>query len=381
MRDSVSGVTFCQDYEDYNFRSHVHSKPTLDCESLIDKRLRRFMGVGVQWSYVAMKQAIEDAKLSLEEVSHEKTGVIVGSGGASTANLHDAHQIMGARKSTRKLKPWLVPRTMTSSAAANLSTAFRVKGVSYAISSACSTSAHCIGSAMELIQWGGQDIVFAGGVEEVHWTMSCMFDAMGALSSNYNDRPAVASRAFDVGRDGFIIAGGAGILVLEELERAKARGATIYAEITGYGANSDGADMVAPSGEGAVRCMKLAIEKSRGRRVDYINAHGTSTPVGDAKEVEAIKEVFGDKVPHISSTKSLTGHSLGAAGAQEAIYSLFMLKNGFVAASANIDNLMPEAQDLPIARKSFDFPEMDTVMSNSFGFGGTNATLMFSKLD
>jgi len=377
LRAGRSGITFSEEYRELGFRSQVHGSLGIDLDALIDRKLRRFMGPGAAYNYVAMQQAIADAGLTGDEVSNERSGLVVGSGGPSTRDQIEAADITRT-KGPRRVGPYMVPRCMSSTNSATLATPFKIRGVNYTISSACSTSAHCIGHGAELIQWGKQDIVFAGGGEDLHWTMTVLFDAMGALSSHYNETPERASRAYDVDRDGFVIAGGGGMLVLEELEHARARGATIYAEVTGYAANSDGFDMVQPSGEGAVRCMRTAI-KDLPYPVDYINAHGTSTPVGDIKELEAVREVFGDRIPWISATKSLTGHSLGAAGVHEAIYTLLMLQHDFVCASANIDTLDPAAQDIPIARQRRDNAGLNCVISNSFGFGGTNATLAFSR--
>ncbi len=377
LREGRSGIEFSQEYADLGFRSQVHGPVRLNTEELIDRKLRRFMGDAAAFNYLAMQQALEDAGLSGEQVSNPRSGLVVGSGGASNENVVLAADLLRS-KGVRKVGPFMVPRTMGSTTSACLGTAFKIKGVSYSISSACSTSAHCIGNGMELIQLGKQDIVFAGGGEELHWSQSVLFDAMGAMSSKYNDTPDKASRAFDANRDGFVIAGGGGLLVLEELEHAKARGAKIYAELVGYGATCDGHDMVQPSGEGAVRCMQQALATVDGK-VDYINAHGTSTPVGDTKELGALREVFGDDVPHINSTKSLTGHALGAAGVNEAIYSILMMENDFVAASANIETIDPAAADFPIARERIDNAGLNTVMSNSFGFGGTNACLIFQR--
>ena len=379
LQQGKSGIEFCPKYQELGFRSHIHGAVDLDLNSLIDRKLRRFMGDSAAYNYLAMKEAIEDAGLEEEQISNPRTGLIAGSGGTSTENVSLAVDLL-REKGARKVGPFMVPRTMGSTNSACLCTAYKIKGVNYSISSACSTSAHCIGNASELIQFGKQDMVFAGGGEELHWTLTLLFDAMGALSSKYNDTPETASRAYDETRDGFVIAGGGGMLVLEELEHARARGAKIYAELVGYGATSDGYDMVQPSGEGAVRCMQQAME-SVVAPIDYINAHGTSTPVGDVRELEAIKTVFDDNVPPISSTKSLTGHSLGAAGVQEAIYSLIMMKNDFICASANIQQLDPAANDLPIQRERKDNAGLRTVMSNSFGFGGTNATLIFQRLE
>ncbi len=379
LREGRSGVEFCQDYKDHGFRSHVHGSLKVDLDSLIDRRLRRFMGDGAAYNYLAMEQAIEDSGLSEDQVSNLRTGMVMGSGGTSTRNMLSSTDTL-REKSAKRVGPFMVPKVMSSTNSATLATPFKIKGSSYTISSACSTSAHCIGHGGELIQWGKQDIVFAGGGEELHWTLTLLFDAMPALSSGYNDTPERASRAFDVIRDVFVIAGGGGVLVLEELEHARARGAKIYAELAGYGASSDGFDMVQPSGEGAVRCMRLALDEIDGP-IDYINAHGTSTPVGDTSELRAIKEVFGDHVPPVSSTKSLTGHSQGATGAHEAIYSMLMMKHGFIAASANVDDLDPEAEGVPIVTERRDDVRLEQVMSNSFGFGGTNATLIFKRLD
>lgn len=383
LREGKSGITRAEDYAQRNFRCQVHGAPQIDWEEMVPRKPRRFMEAGVGWNYVAMDQAIRDSGLAPDEVVNERTGIIVGSGGPSTHALVRAADTT-REKDPKKVGPFEVPKGMCSGASAVLATAFQIKGVNYSISSACATSAHCIGNAAEMIQWGKQDVMFAGGCEELDWTLSVLFDAMGAMSSKYNDRPSVASRAYDKDRDGFVIAGGAGMLVLEELGRAKARGAKIYGEIVGYGATSDGFDMVAPSGEGAMRCMRMAMKDAQGRDVgpiDYINPHGTGTPVGDSREIEAIRKVFGDKIPPISSTKSLTGHSLGAAGVQEAIYSLLMLNNGFVAKSAHIETLDPEFAGVPIALERQDNANLNCVMSNSFGFGGTNATLVMRRLD
>ncbi len=377
LREGRSGIEFCQDYKDHGFRSHIHGSLKVDLDDAVDRKLRRFMGDGAAYNYLAMEQAIEDSGLAEDQVSNERTGMVMGSGGTSTRNLLWSTDTL-REKSAKRVGPFMVPRVMSSTNSATLATPFKIKGSSYSISSACSTSAHCIGHASELIQWGKQDIMFAGGGEELHWTLTLLFDAMPALSSGYNDTPERASRPFDANRDGFVIAGGGGVLVLEELERAKARGANIYAELVGYGATSDGFDMVQPSGEGAVRCMRMALGDSNGQ-IDYINAHGTSTPVGDSRELEAIGKVFGDNVPPISSTKSLTGHSQGATGVHEAIYSLLMMKHGFISASANIENLDPEAEGMSIVTERRDDVRLDLVMSNSFGFGGTNATLIFQR--
>ncbi|MGB5407754.1 MAG: beta-ketoacyl-ACP synthase I [Thiogranum sp.] len=379
LQQGKSGIEFSPKYEELGFRSHIHGAVNLDLNSLIDRKLRRFMGDSAAYNYIAMKEAIEDAGLDEEQISNPRTGLIAGSGGTSTENISLAVDLL-REKGARKVGPFMVPRTMGSTNSACLCTAYKIKGVNYSISSACSTSAHCIGNASELIQFGKQDMVFAGGGEELHWTLTLLFDAMGALSSKYNDTPETASRAYDETRDGFVIAGGGGMLVLEELEHARARDAKIYAELVGYGATSDGYDMVQPSGEGAVRCMQQAMA-SVDAPIDYINAHGTSTPVGDVRELEAIKAVFGDSVPPISSTKSLSGHSLGAAGVQEAIYSLIMMRNSFICASANIQQLDPAAEGLPIQRERKDNAGLRTVMSNSFGFGGTNASLIFQRFE
>lgn len=381
LKDGRSGISFAEEYKERGFRSHVHGMPTIDLDQHVDRRWRRFMGDGAAWNYVAMNQAIADAGLEESDVKNERTALVMGSGGPSTSN-----QVLAAdlarEKGPRKVGPFMVPRTMSSTNSATLATAFGIKGLSYSISSACSTSAHCIGNGAELIQLGKQDMVFAGGGEELHWTLSVLFDAMPALSAGYNDRPEAASRPFDQNRDGFVIAGGAGVVVLEELEHAKARGATIYAELAGYGATSDGYDMVAPSGEGAVRCMRMAMQ-DLDQPVDYINVHGTSTPVGDVKELEAIREVFKERnrIPSFSSTKSLTGHSLGATGVQEAIYCLLMMQGDFIAASANVDDPDPELDDMPIVLQRQDNAQLNCVISNSFGFGGTNATLAFKRCD
>lgn len=378
LREAKSGVSFSPEYAELGFRSQVHASPDIDWESMVDRRAARFLAQGTAFGHIAMEQAIADAGLEEAEVSHDRTGLIVGSGGPSTKAIIDAAHTAKER-GPKRVGPFAVPKAMSSGASATLATWFKIKGLNFSISSACATSTHCIGSAYEQILLGKQDVVFAGGTEELDWSLSVLFDAMGAMSSNFNDRPSTASRAYDAARDGFVIAGGAGIVVLEEYERAKARGAKIYGEIVGYAANSDGFDMVAPSGEGAVRCMRLAMEGLGGRKIDYLNPHGTSTPVGDVKEMGAVREVFGASVPLISSTKSLTGHSLGAAGAQEAIYSLLMLNNGFAAESAHIENLDPEFADLPILRERKDV-QLETVMSNSFGFGGTNGCLVMARV-
>ena len=375
--NGTSGIKFSEEYQDKGFRSHVYGPIDVDTTT-IDRKQRRFMGDGVAYNYLAMREAIEDAQLSEDQISNPKTGIVMGTGGGSFSNIEDTVDIFRER-GPRKVGPYMVARTMASTNSAVLATAFKVKGVNYSISSACATSAHCIGHGAELIQFGKQDIVFAGGAEELDWTFTVMFDAMGALSSKYNETPDKASRAYDADRDGFVISGGGGVVVLEELEHAKNRGATIYAELTGYAATSDGHDMVAPSGEGAVRCMQLAME-TVDQPIDYINTHGTSTPAGDVTELNAIHEVFGQQTPAISSTKSLTGHALGAAGVNEAIYSIIMMNNDFITASANIENLDPHAGQANIVRQCQQQTPLTTVMSNSFGFGGTNATLIFSKV-
>lgn len=380
LREAKSGIVKADKYAELGFRCQVHGAPSLDWEDVIDRKVRRFIGAGAGWNYVAMEQAIQDSGLEKSDISNERTGMIMGSGGPST------HAIVKAADTTRergpkKVGPFEVPKSMCSTNSATLSTPYHIKGVSYSISSACATSAHCIGNGAELIQLGKQDVVFAGGGEELDWTLSVLFDSMNAMSSHFNDDPETASRAYDMARDGFVIAGGAGVLVLEELERAKARGAKIYAELVGYGATSDGHDMVLPSGEGSVRCMRMALQDLNGEKIDYINPHATSTPQGDILEIQAIREVFGDDCPPISATKSLTGHSLGAAGVHESIYSLLMMKNGFICESANIETLDPEVADVPILRQREDGIALNTVMSNSFGFGGTNASLVFRRLD
>ena len=379
LRANRSGIEFHQEYVDLGFRTNVHGSIRLNVDELIDRKVRRFMGDSAAFNYVAMQEAIKDSGLEQDDISNPRTGLIVGSGGGSTENLLRSTDLLRA-KGLRRVGPYMVPRTMCSTNAACLGTAFQIKGVGYSISSACSTSAHCIGNAAELIQIGKQDIVFAGGGEEVHWTMTLLFDAMGALSSKYSETPQTASRPYDVDRDGFVISGGGGTLVLEELEHARARGAKIYAELAGYGATSDGFDMVQPSGEGAVRCMRQARATVDGP-IDYINAHGTSTPVGDVRELEAIKTVFENELPPISATKSLTGHALGAAGVNEAIYSLLMMEHDFIAASANIANLDPAADGMPIVRERRDNVRLNTIMSNSFGFGGTNACLVLRRFE
>ena len=380
LKEGKSGITFAPDMAEHGFRSQIEGRPKIDLVEAVDKRNLRFMGDGAAYNFVAMQQAIEDSGLEESDVSNERTGLVMGSGGPSTKNLFDAHKIVIEKGSPKRMGPFMVTRGMSSTNSACLATPFKIKGVNYSITSACSTSAHCIGNGVEQIQFGKQDIVFAGGGEELDWTLSCLFDAMGAMSSKYNDTPELAARAFDATRDGFVIAGGGGVVVLEELEHAKARGAKIYAEVTGYGATSDGHDMVAPSGEGGERSMRLATATLGDRKVNYINAHGTSTPAGDVTEVQAVRRVFGEGLtPIISSTKSLTGHSLGATGVQEAIYSLLMLKHDFITASANVNELDPTIKPEEIATKRIDNAGLDTVLSNSFGFGGTNATLVMSK--
>ncbi len=376
--EARSGVSAAAKYAEMGFRCQVHADPALAWEPLIDRRAARFLSEGTAYAHLAMEQAIADAKLQPGEISNERTGLIVGSGGPSTRTIVESADTARTR-GVKRIGPFAVPKAMSSGPSATLSTWFKVRGINYSISSACATSTHCIGAAYEQIKLGNQDVMFAGGCEELDWTLSALFDAMGAMSSGFNDTPARASRPYDVDRDGFVIAGGAGMLVLEDLDRARARGATIHAEIVGYAANSDGHDMVAPSGEGAARCMRLAMKGAGNRKIDYLNPHGTGTPVGDLKEMGAVREVFGDAAPMISSTKALTGHSLGAAGAQEAIYSLLMMRDGFVTESANIENLDPAFEGLPIARQRMERP-LETVMSNSFGFGGTNGCLVMSRV-
>ena len=379
LREAKSGISFSPDFAENGFRSQVWGKPSLEIGDLVDRRAMRFLSEGGAWNHIAMDQAIADSGLEEKDyAANERTGIIMGSGGPSTRTLIEAADITRKNGNPKRIGPFAVPKAMSSTASATLATWFKIHGVNYSISSACSTSAHCIGNAYELIQWGKQDVMFAGGHENLDWTMSNLFDAMGAMSSKYNDTAATASRAYDAERDGFVIAGGAGVLILEELEHAKARGAKIYAEVVGYGATSDGYDMVAPSGEGAVRCMRQALSTVKGN-VDYVNTHGTSTPVGDSKEIGAIREVFGERMPHIQSTKSLTGHSLGAAGVQEAIYSLLSMQGGFIGESAHIEKLDPEFEGVPIVRKRIDNAKLDIALSNSFGFGGTNATLVFQR--
>ena len=377
LREAKSGIGAAPDYAELGFRCQVHGAPDLDAASVVNRRAMRFHGGGTAWNHIAMEQAIADAGLDEELVSDERTGMIMGSGGPSTRAIVDAADT-AREKSVKRIGPFAVPKAMSSTAQATLGTWFKIKGLSYSISSACATSSHCIGNAAEQIMLGRQDVMFAGGCEELDWTLSCLFDAMGAMSSGFNDRPEVASRAFDKDRDGFVIAGGAGVVVLEDLDHARARGARIYAELVGYGATTDGYDMVQPSGEGAVRCMRQALGTVKGP-IDYVNPHATSTPVGDQKEMEAMREVFGDTCPPISATKSLTGHSLGAAGVQEAIYALLMMQGGFIAESANIDEIDPEFADMNIPRERLDNVALERVMSNSFGFGGVNATLVFER--
>lgn len=381
LREAKSGISFSPDFAENGFRSQVWGRPEIDVNELVDRRAMRFLSEGGAWNHIAMDQAIADAGLEEGDyAAQERVGIIMGSGGPSTRTLIEAADITRKNGSPKRIGPFAVPKAMSSTASATLATWFKIHGVNYSISSACSTSAHCIGNAYELIQWGKQDMVFAGGHENLDWTMSNLFDAMGAMSSKYNETASTASRAYDVDRDGFVIAGGAGVLVLEELEHAKARGAKIYAEVVGYGATSDGYDMVAPSGEGAIRCMRQALSTVKGD-VDYVNTHGTSTPVGDSKEIGALREVFGDKVPYIQSTKSLTGHSLGAAGVQEAIYSLLSMQGDFIGESAHISTLDPEFEGMPIARSLIENAKIDIALSNSFGFGGTNATLVFQRFN
>jgi 3-oxoacyl-[acyl-carrier-protein] synthase-1 len=379
LREAKSGISCAEKYAELGFRSQVHGAPSLDADAIVDRRAMRFLGGGAAWNHVAMEQAVRDAGLEPSEISNEMTGLIMGSGGPSTRAIVDAADTARS-KSPKRVGPFAVPKAMSSTASATLATWFKIKGVSYSISSACATSNHCIGNAAELIQMGKQDVIFAGGCEELDWTLSVLFDAMGAMSSGFNETPEKASRAFDRDRDGFVIAGGAGVLILEELEHAKARGARIYAEVAGYGATSDGFDMVAPSGEGAARCMRMALRDVK-IPIDYINPHATSTPIGDLKEIEAIREVFGERCPAIAATKSLTGHSLGAAGAQEAIYCILMMNNGFICESANIQTLDPAFDEMPIVRNRRDDVKLGCVLSNSFGFGGTNACVVLKRLD
>ncbi|MBK9079981.1 MAG: beta-ketoacyl-ACP synthase I [Hyphomicrobium sp.] len=384
LHEAKSGISRAEKYAELGFKCQVHGAPDIEWESIVPRKPKRFMNAGVGWNWIAMDQAIRDAGLDAGDVVNERTGVILGSGGPSTRAIVDAAETTIKTGGPKKIGPFEVPKAMCSGPSAALATAFQIKGVNYSISSACATSAHCIGNAAELIQWGKQDIIFAGGCEELDWTLSNLFDAMGAMSSSFNATPAKASRAYDKNRDGFVIAGGAGVVVLEELEHARARGAKIYGEVAGYAATSDGFDMVAPSGEGAARCMQLALKGLDGKgvpKIDYINPHGTGTPVGDAREIDAIRKVFGDSVPAIAATKSLTGHSLGAIGVQEAIFSLLMMNNGFICESANIEEIDPAFADMPIVRKRIDNADLNCVMSNSFGFGGTNATLVFRRHD
>jgi 3-oxoacyl-[acyl-carrier-protein] synthase-1 len=381
LREAKSGITFSDEFAEHGFRCQVWGMPKLgpsELAEMVDRRAMRFLSKGGGWNHVAMQQAIDDAGLKEDEITNERTGIIMGSGGPSTSTIVEAADITRKNNSPKRVGPFAVPKAMSSTASATLATWFKIHGVNYSITSACSTSAHCIGNACELIQFGKQDRIFAGGHEDLDWTMSNLFDAMGAMSSKFNDRPAEASRAYDIDRDGFVIAGGAGVLVLEELETAKARGAKIYAEIVGYGATSDGYDMVQPSGEGAMRCMRQALATVK-QPVDYINTHGTATQVGDSREMSAIREVFGERLPHITSTKSLTGHSLGAAGVHESIYSILMMQAGFIGKSAHIETLDPEFEKMPVVLERIDNARIDTVLSNSFGFGGTNATLVFRR--
>ena len=377
LREGKSGITKSEEHVELGFRSQVYGKPSLDPEDYLEKKERRFMGMGAAWNYISMVQAIEDSGLEEKDIINEKTGLIMGSGGPSTKTLIESADI-ARTKGPKRVGPFAVPKAMSSTNSATLATPFGIKGVNYSISSACATSAHCIGNAYELIQYGKQDTMFAGGGEELNWALSVLFDAMGAMSSKYNETPSTSSRAYDRDRDGFVIAGGAGVLILEEMEKAKARGAKIYAELTGYGATSDGHDMVQPSGEGAARCMKMAMQNLDGQ-IDYINPHATSTPIGDEKEIEAIRKVFENDIPPLSATKSLSGHSLGAAGVQEAIYSILMMNNGFISESANIKNIDPNFEDLPIPQKRLDNVDLNYILSNSFGFGGTNASLVFKN--
>ena len=379
LREAKSGISRADQYAELGFRCQVHGAPTLDPTQSVDRRAMRFLGTGAAWNHIAMEQALRDAGLEANEISDERIGIIMGSGGPSTRTVVEAAETTRT-KGPKRVGPFAVPKAMSSTASATLATWFKIKGVNYSISSACATSNHCIGNAAEIIQIGKQDMIFAGGCEDLDWTMSVLFDAMGAMSSKFNDTPEKASRAYDVDRDGFVIAGGAGVLVLEELEHAKARGAKIYAEVAGYGATSDGYDMVAPSGEGAVRCMRMALSTVKAP-VDYVNPHATATPVGDLKEIEALREVFGEGCPPISATKSLTGHSLGAAGVQEAIYSLLMMNSGFICESANIEKLDPAFSDMPIVRERRDNVTLGCVLSNSFGFGGTNASIVLKHPD
>jgi 3-oxoacyl-[acyl-carrier-protein] synthase-1 len=380
LREAKSGITASEEHKEHGFKSQVQGKPVIDLDAMIDRRAKRFMGDTAAYAFIAMEQALRDSGLEEKDIVNPRTGLIVGSGGPSVRNIVQAVDITRENGSPRRIGPFAVPKAMSSTCSAVLSTWFKIKGVNYSISSACATSAHCVGNAAEMIQYGKQDIVFAGGAEELDWSLSCLFDAMGAMSTKYNDTPAKASRAFDKNRDGFVIAGGGGLVVLEEWEHAKARGAKIYAELVGYGATSDGHDMVAPSGEGAVRCMQQAMATVKGD-IDYVNAHGTSTPVGDVTEIQALREVFGNRIPPVNSTKSLTGHSLGGTGVQEAIYSILQMNNGFIAESANIEEIDPEVADAPIVRSRIDNAKIERALSNSFGFGGTNASLIFQRAD
>jgi 3-oxoacyl-[acyl-carrier-protein] synthase-1 len=380
LRNAKSGISFSPDFAEHGFKCQVWGAPKLDVTGMVDRRATRFLSTAGQWNHISMLQAIADSGLEESDISNERTGIIMGSGGPSTRTIVEAADITRTNTSPKRIGPFAVPKAMSSTASATLATWFKIHGVNYSISSACSTSAHCIGNAAEMIQWGKQDVMFAGGHEDLDWTMSNLFDAMGAMSSRYNDTPERASRAYDASRDGFVIAGGAGVVILEELEHAKARGAKIYCELTGYGATSDGYDMVAPSGEGAKRCMRQALSTVK-NKVDYINTHGTSTPVGDSKEIGAIRDVFGDAIPHVQSTKSLTGHSLGAAGVQEAIYSILSMQGRFIGESAHIETLDPEFEGVPVVRKRIDDARIDVALSNSFGFGGTNATLVFERFN
>jgi 3-oxoacyl-[acyl-carrier-protein] synthase-1 len=380
LKEATSGVTFAREFAELGFRCQVYARPKLNVEEALDRRTRRFMGEGAAWNYVAMQEAIADAKLAPDEVSHPMTGIVMGSGGPSTAAIVEAADVNRETKATKRIGPTVVPKAMSSTNSATLAVPFKILGLNYSISSACATSVHCIGAAAEQIMWGKQDIVFAGGGEDCHWTMANLFDAMGAMATAFNATPATASRAYDKNRDGFVIAGGAGVVVLEEMSRAKARGATIYGEIVGYYANSDGYDMVQLSGEGAVRCMREALKTVK-RPVDYVNTHGTSTPVGDSKETASLREVFGAKMPPFSSTKSLTGHSLGAVGAQETIYSLIMMRDRFLCESAHIEEIDPEFADLPIVRSRVDNAQIDCFLTNSFGFGGTNGCLVVARTE
>jgi 3-oxoacyl-[acyl-carrier-protein] synthase-1 len=380
LREAKSGTSAGPEMKEYGFRSQVQGKPVIDLDAMIDRRAKRFMGDTAAYAFISMQQALQDSGLEEKDAVNERTGLIVGSGGPSVDVIVKAADTTRENHSPKRIGPFAVPKAMSSTCSAVLSTWFKIKGVNYSISSACATSAHCIGNAAEMIQYGKQDVMFAGGAEQLDWELSALFDAMGAMSSKFNDTPARASRAFDKNRDGFVIAGGGGIVVLEELEHAKARGAKIYGELVGYGATSDGHDMVAPSGEGAMRCMKQAISTVKGP-IDYVNAHGTATPVGDVTEIKAMREVFGDRMPPVNSTKSLTGHSLGGAGVWEAIFSILQMKNGFIAESANIDEIDPEIADAPIVRSRIDGAKLERVLSNSFGFGGTNATLVFQRFD